>query len=107
VVAGGDVRISKVSISHGDLRISIVTENYASQPATIGRPGPGVRTEIVSNTRVNVAEAEQSRYLAPTHNTVADLVQALSKLKASTRDIISILNAVKAAGALHADLIIQ
>lgn len=107
VVAGGDVRISKVSISHGDLRISIVTENHASQPFTIGRPGPGVRTEIVSNTRVNVAEAEQSRYLAPVHNTVADLVQALSKLKTSTRDIISILNAVKAAGALHADLIIQ
>lgn len=107
VVAGGDVRISKVSISHGDLRISIVTENFVSQPNTFGYAGPGVRTEIVSNSRVNVAEAEQSRFVAPSHNTVADLVQALAKLKTSTRDIISILNAVKAAGALHADLIIQ
>ncbi len=107
VVAGSDVRISKVSISYGDLRISIVTENFASQPNTFGYAGPGVRTEVVSNSRVNVAEAQQSHYVAPTHNTVADLVQALSKLKTSTRDIISILSAVKAAGALHADLIIQ
>ena len=107
VVAGGDVRISRVSISHGDLRISIVTDNLVSQPVTYGFTGPGVRTEVVSNSRVHVAEAEQGRYVAPSHNTVADLVQALAKLKTSTRDIISILNAVKAAGALHADLIIQ
>lgn len=107
VVAGGDVRISKVSISHGDLRISIVTDHFVAQPNTIGYAGPGVRTEIVSNSRVQAAEAEQSRFVAPSHNTVADLVQALAKLRTSTRDIISILNAVKAAGALHADLIIQ
>jgi flagellar P-ring protein precursor FlgI len=38
---------------------------------------------------------------------VADLIQALTRIKTSTRDIISILRAVKAAGALHADLVIQ
>jgi flagellar P-ring protein precursor FlgI len=40
-------------------------------------------------------------------STVADLVQALTKIRTSTRDIISILRAIKTAGALHADLIIQ
>lgn len=107
VVAGGDVRISRVSISHGDLRVSIVTDNAVSQPIVVGRGGDGVRTELVSNSRVEVAESDASKFVGPTHNTVADLVQALSRLKTSTRDIISILNAVRAAGALHADLIIQ
>lgn len=107
VVSGGDVRISKVSIAHGDLKVSIVTDNMVSQPVVVGRGGPGVRTEVVSNSRVDVQEAEQGQFVAATHNTVSDLVQALTKLKTSTRDIISILHAVKAAGALHADLIIQ
>lgn len=107
VVSGGDVRISRVSISHGDLKVSIVTDHMVSQPLVIGRGSPGVRTEVVSNSRVGVQEAAQSQFVAANHNTVSDLVQALARLKTSTRDIISILHAVKAAGALHADLIIQ
>jgi flagellar P-ring protein FlgI len=107
VVSGGDVRISKVSISHGDLKVSILTDNAVSQPQVIGSTGPGVRTELISNSRIEVQESEKSQFVAPTHNSVSDLVQALTKLKTSTRDIISILHAVKAAGALHADLIIQ
>jgi flagellar P-ring protein precursor FlgI len=107
VVAGGDVRISKVSISHGDLRISIVTDNTVSQPLVIGRAGPGVRTELVANSRVDVKEAEGGRFVPPVHNTVSDLVQALARARTSTRDIISILHAMKAAGALHADLVVQ
>lgn len=107
VVSGGDVRISKVSISQGDLKVSIVTDNTVSQPLLVRQVGPGVRTELVSNSRVDVQEVDQGQFVAPTHNTVSDLVQALSRIKTSTRDIISILQAVKAAGALHADLIIQ
>ena len=107
VVAGGDVRISKVSISHGDLKVSIVTDYTVSQPILVRQVGPSVRTEVVPTTRIDVQEGAQGQFVAPTHNTVSDLVQALAKLKTSTRDIISILQAVKAAGALHADLIIQ
>lgn len=107
VVSGGDVHISRVSISHGDLKVSIVTDNSVSQPLVIGHSGRGVRTEVVANSRVDVRESEQGQFVAATHNTVSDLVQALARLKTSTRDIISILHAVKAAGALHADLIIQ
>ena len=107
VVSGGDVRISKVAISQGDLKISIVSQNTASQPYGVWQPGSGVRTAIVTNTRIDVDEVNGAGYVAPGSNTVADLVQSLAKLKTNTRDVISILRAIKAAGALHAELIIQ
>jgi flagellar P-ring protein precursor FlgI len=107
VVAGGDVRISKVAVSHGDIKVSIVTDNAISQPLFARQTGPEVRSLAYSNSRVNVEENADSAFVAPVNNTVADLVQALTRVKTSTRDIISILQAVKAAGALHAELIIQ
>ena len=106
VVSGGDVRLSRVAISHGDLKISISSHTTASQPAFIGRTGPGVATAIVTNTQVKVEEPDGVGFLASS-GTVADLVQALAKMKTSTRDMISILRAVKAAGALHGELVIQ
>lgn len=107
VVSGGDVRIAKVAISHGDLKVSVITDNFVSQPILVRQTGPDVRTEVYSNSRVYVQEKDETGLVTAAHNTVADLVQALAKVKTSTRDIISILQAVKAAGALHADLIIQ
>jgi len=107
VVAGGDVRISPVAISHGDLKVSIVTVNTASQPNFVAGFNPGVNSLIVSNTRVDVEEKGETGYVAASNNTVADLVQSLTRIKTNTRDIISILRAVKAAGALYADLIVQ
>lgn len=107
VVSGGDVRIAKVAISHGDLKISIVTENVASQPMFVSRTGPGVRTAIVTNSRIDVDEQNGPGFVAAQHNTVADLVQSLARMKTNTRDIISILRACKAAGALRAELIVQ
>jgi flagellar P-ring protein FlgI len=106
VVAGGDVSISRVSISHGDLKISIVTQNSVSQPVVIGRGNPGVQTAGVTNSRVDVDEEGGPGYLA-SGTTVSDLVQSLARLKTSTRDVISILRAIKAAGALHGELIVQ
>jgi flagellar P-ring protein precursor FlgI len=107
VVSGGDVRISKVAISQGDLKVSIQTDNTVSQPLLVRQVGPGVRTATVSNSRVNVDELAETGFVAANNNTVADLVQALTRIKTNTRDIISILRAVKAAGALHAELVVQ
>lgn len=107
VVSGGNVRLSKVAISQGDLRISIVTDNQVSQPVFVQQGGGGIRTEVVSNSSVDVREAEGSAFVMSEGSTVAELVQALTKIRTSTRDIISILRAIKTAGALHADLIIQ
>lgn len=106
LVAGGDVRIARVSISHGELKVSIVTENSVSQPSFVRQTGPDVRTEVVANSRIDVSEGPGS-YFGANGNSVADLVQALTKIKTSTRDIISILRAIKTAGALHAELVVQ
>lgn len=106
VVSGGDVRISKVAISHGDIKIAIEQYNEASQPIFTAQAGRGVRTAIVTNTRVDVDERGGATFVTG-NDTVADLVQALARMNTSTRDIISILRAIKAAGALHAELVIQ
>jgi flagellar P-ring protein FlgI len=108
VVSGGDVRIAKVALTHGDLRISVAAETSVSQPliAGLGQAGSGVRTAVVTNSRVEVAETPGTGFVAA-GTTVSDLVQALTRLRTNTRDIISILRAVKAAGALHAELIVQ
>jgi len=106
VVSGGDVRISQVAVTQGDLRVSIASENSVSQPLLLSRPGPGVRTAVLTNSRVDIDEPGGTGFVSG-RNTVADLVQSLARLKTNTRDIISILRAVKAAGALHADLVVQ
>lgn len=106
VVSGGDVRISRVAISHGDIKIAISSQNTASQPYNVIGGGPDIRTAIVTNTRVDVEEANGTGFVSGS-NTVSDLVQSLARLKTSTRDVISILRAVKAAGALHGELVVQ
>lgn len=106
LVSGGDVRISSVSISHGDLKLSVASQTSVSQPLVIGRAGDGVQTAFVTNTRVDVDEPRGGGYVSA-RTTVADLVQALARMKVSTRDMISILRAVKAAGALHGELVVQ
>jgi flagellar P-ring protein precursor FlgI len=107
VVSGGDVRISPVAISQGDLKISIVSQNSVSQPTGLWNPNPAIATTVVTNSSVDVSERNGAGYLAPGSTTVADLVQSLSRMKTNTRDVISILRGIKAAGALHAELIVQ
>lgn len=107
VVSGGDVRITPVTITHGDLKISVTTERTASQPLVLGEASNDVRSLVVANSRLEVSEPEQTRFVPPGASTVADLVQALVRLKVSTRDVIAVLQSVKAAGALHADLVVQ
>jgi len=107
VVAGGDVRIERVAIAHGDLKISVATQNYASQPLVIGGNAPGVQTTLVTNSEMKVDERPEAGFLPPGEVTVASLVQALARTRTSTRDVISILRAIKAAGALHAELVVQ
>jgi flagellar P-ring protein precursor FlgI len=107
VVAGGDVTISRVAISHGDLKLSVATQNSVSQPAFVAGSLPGVRTATVSNSQMDVQEDGGGPGYVASGTTVADLVQSLARMKTSTRDVISILRAIKAAGALHAELVVQ
>lgn len=112
VVAGGEVRVSPVSVAHGDLRITITTDFLVSQPTIfgIGRDAvdaDGVRTVVVPDSDVKVEEREPGSLTLANGATVGDLVGALQKLKLSTRDVITILQAIKSAGALNGDLLVQ
>lgn len=107
VVSGGDVTIAPVSITHGDLTVVITTDYLVSQPGFIGRAGPGIQTQVVPDTNVEVKEAAPVSLAFGADTSVADLVAALNKVKATSRDVITILQAIRRAGALHAELIIQ
>ncbi|MDF3836833.1 flagellar basal body P-ring protein FlgI [Cupriavidus basilensis] len=107
VVAGSDVRIDAISLSHGDIRVTVETEYTASQPNFIGYAGPEVRSLIIGNSKLTVDEKTKAAVATFPNTTVSDLVHGLSKMNVGTRDTIAILQALKAAGALHAELIIQ
>lgn len=107
IVAGGDVLISSVSISQGDIRVSVTSDNQASQPSFISGFANDVRSLVVTNTRLDVDEGSEDRMIRLPNTSVADLIQALTQAKVSTRRVISVLQAVKAAGALHAEIVVQ
>jgi flagellar P-ring protein precursor FlgI len=107
IVSGAAVRIEPVAISYGDLKISVTSETNVSQPLAVGGYNPGVATVPYTNTRVDVREQSGAALTTGVGGTVADLVQVLARLKTNTRDVVSILKALKSAGALHAELIVQ
>ncbi len=107
VVAGGGVRISSVVISQGDIRVSVSVDNQASQPGVYGGYAPGAQSLVVSNTKVEVAERKDDAVVSFPNTTVADLIEGLTRVHVDTRGKIAILQALKAAGALHADIIVQ
>jgi flagellar P-ring protein FlgI len=107
VVAGGDVTISSVVISQGDVRVTVDSESYASQPAFIEETPDSVRSLIVTNTRLEVDRGRDDVVATFGNSTVADLVSGLSKAKVDTRRMITILQAMRAAGALHAEIVVQ
>jgi flagellar P-ring protein FlgI len=106
IVAGGDVTISSVVVSQGDVRVTVTAENTASQPEFIYGFAGGVRSLVVTNTTLDVERNNDVVANFP-NTSVADLVQGLSRARVDTRRIISILQAIKTAGALHAEIIVQ
>lgn len=107
VVSGGRVRISPVAITHGDLNVAITTDFQVSQPIFVRQTGSDVRTKVVPRTHISVEEEPPMTVSLPAQSTVSDLVTALNQVKSTSRDIITILQGIKRAGALHAELIIQ
>lgn len=107
IVAGADVRISSVVVSQGDIRVTVASENYASQPSFIGGFARDVQSLIVTNTKLDVEEGANDAVVSFPNTTVGDLVQGLARSRVGTRRTISILQAIKAAGALHAEIVVQ
>ncbi len=107
VVAGSNVQIGEVNISQGSLNVVISTKFQVSQPSWMVRSGPNVSSVVVPDTDISVTEDEHAPVQLAEGATVGDLVQALNRVKLSTREMITVLQAIKQAGALHAELIIQ
>ncbi len=100
VVIGGTVRLQPVSILHGGLSVNVISEVRVSQP----NPGSSGTTEVEQQTTVQAQDKPVNRIDLKEGATVEDLVQELQRTGAGARDVISILQAMKAAGALEADL---
>ena len=94
------MRLQPVSILHGGLSVNVISETEVSQP------GPLLRgtTQVVQQTTVQAQDKPVNRIDLKEGATVEDLVQELQRTGAGARDVISILQAMKEAGALEADL---
>lgn len=131
IVVGSNVKLSSVALAHGNISITIRTQNEVSQPnvATLanlnaagdnttittnqaspqagadGQPSPnGIQTTSFSNSEIDLTETE-TRYIALEESTtLSDLVNELNKIGVTSRDLISIMQALKASGALQAEL---
>ncbi|SRR6266542_4823607 len=104
IVMGRDVRISSVAISQGGVTVRIGTEYDVSQPSVLSKTG---ETVTVPRTTVEVKERKPESVILPEGATVDEVVRGLRSVGVSARDIISILQAIKSAGALSADLEMQ
>lgn len=100
VVMGANIAVDSVAVTQGGLTVKISRTTDVSQPP----PFSGGRTTTTTNTNVNVQEDEAHTIVLPSTANVGDVVNALNSAGATPRDIISILQAIKASGALHADL---
>jgi flagellar P-ring protein precursor FlgI len=100
---GEKVSISRVALAHGNLNITIRQENDVSQPNALAAG----QTAAVTNTDVSVGEDIKALQLVGGEVTLGDVVQALNSLGATPRDLIAIFTALKAAGALNAELVVM
>jgi flagellar P-ring protein precursor FlgI len=102
IVMGADVRISTVAIAQGNLTIRVTETPQVSQPLPFSNTGT---TQTVPRTQINIDDSKGNR-MAVLHDGVSlqSLVSGLNALGVGPRDIISILQAIKAAGALQAEI---
>jgi len=104
IVLGSDVTISEVAVAQGSLSIRITETPLPSQPNPFGRG----ESLVVPRTAIDINQNGDNRMaLVKRTVTLADLVNGLNALGVGPRDMIDILKAIKAAGALHAELLVQ
>ncbi len=100
VVIGGKVVLQPVSILHGGLTVNVVSEFQVSQPNGLSSG----TTQVVEQTKVEARDKPVNRIELKQGATVDDLVRSLQTIGATARDVISILQAMKSAGALEAEI---
>ena len=102
IVMGENVRISEVAIAQGNLTIRITETPQVAQPGPFAEAG---ETVVVPRTNIEIDEDEERRLaVLPAGVTLQELVNGLNALGVGPRDMITILQAIKAAGALQAEI---
>jgi flagellar P-ring protein FlgI len=101
IVMGRDVRVSTVAVAQGNLTVTISEAPQVSQPAPFANRG---RTVVVPRSRVGVQEDGKKLAVVSEGVSLQQLVDGLNALGIGPRDLISILQAIKAAGAIQADI---
>ena len=104
VVIGSRVRVMPAAVAHGSLTVEIRTDVLVSQPEPLAEKG---RTVVVPQTGVAAGENRAAVMEFSGGATMAELVRALNALRVTPRDIVAIIQAIKSAGALFADLELQ
>lgn len=100
IVMGDRVRVSKVAVSHGNLTVIVNRTNQVSQPAPFGQG----ETARVQNTEIEAFEEKSNLSVIENTVTIGELVRALNAMGTTPTDLISIIQAIKASGALAADV---
>jgi flagellar P-ring protein precursor FlgI len=105
IVIGDNVRISKVAIAQGNLTIRVTETPQVSQPSPFSSTGV---TAVVPRTNIDVQEGgNQKLEVLQPGVSLEDLVAGLNSLGVGPRDMISILQSIRTAGALQADIVVQ
>jgi flagellar P-ring protein precursor FlgI len=100
IILGKDVRIAPVAIMHGNLNVEVQTSLAVSQPA----PASQGSTQVVPQTTATAAEEKSRNVVLKDGATVEELVRALAAIGSTPRDVIAILQSLRSAGALEADI---
>ena len=103
VVIGENVRISKVAVAHGNLSVEVRETPKVVQPFPFGQG----ETAVVPRTEVKAKEEKARIVVLEEGATLGELVRALNAVGATARELIAVLQAIKEAGALHAELVIM
>ncbi len=104
IVLGSDVRISRVAVSQGNLTLRIQENPIVVQPNPFTQGG---ETIVVPNTSIEIEESGTGLALIDDAVSLPEVIEGLNALGVSPQDMIDILKAIKAAGALHAEFIVQ
>ena len=102
IVMGENVKISSVAVAHGALFVQIKEEEVVSQPPPLAPES--AETVTLARTRVAAGEGQDKLLIIPKSISLGDVVKGLNSIGVTPRDLISILQAIKASGALHARL---
>jgi len=103
VVIGRNVRVLSAAVSHGNLTVTIKPQTSVSQPTT---PLAGGQTAVTQSTNITVDKGNKRMFLFEPGVNLNDIVQAVNQVGAAPGDLVAILEALKTAGALRAELMV-